>query len=464
MRRPCLLGALLVGALFFCVSLFLTVDVRAEAGADLLEEGRQSAQAGELSSALLSFSAYKQEHPNDPRPYLYSGMALLKAGRGRDAAIELDEAAARGLSEAGDAIEYARGRMELGNLREAARALAEWEESDRLPAEGLWVLSDIHYRLKEAQDAQRVFEKFAARQPDDPRVNLRRGQIYIYLEEYEKALTSLEHAVWANPESPEAHFEMARTLYYGINFEAGKKVAAKAVALDPDNPEYLHLLGITCDRLEQYDEAVSHLEKAAELPGAFNRIYFDLGNALRKAGNTARAQEVLKTYRSLHQESEAQANRDKIIEALLNQGRLQIQQGDIGAGRSSFLRVLEQDPDDWLANSFLAKIYLSSGRGRLAQPHVDKLLELAPDSSEAHYLAAMYWRQARDASKALSHAEESKRLRPGDAELRNLLGNLYFALGQWEEAAQEYAAAVGLAPDRLDFQANHKTALKKLNR
>ncbi|HSR68043.1 MAG TPA: tetratricopeptide repeat protein [Acidobacteriota bacterium] len=454
--------SILIGATALCWLLLPSMASAAE-GADLLEQGRRSARAGELASALQAFAAYKQQYPDDFRPYLYSGIELAKAGRERDAALELNDAASRGLEGGPEVVEYARARIQLGDLREAARPLVELEASGQLPAEGLWLLADIHYRLKQAPEAKQVLDKFARLQPNDPRLNLRRGQVYIYLEQYEKALTAIEEAVWAAPDSPERHFEMARTLYYGINFEAAKTAALKAVQLAPGNAEYLHLLGIICDRLEQYDEAVKYLEQAAASPQAFNRIYFDLGNALRKAGERERTREVLQKYRDLHNQSEEQANREKTIEALVNQGRLQIQDGDIGAGRESLLRVLQLDPDHWLIHSLLTKIYLSSGRPDLARPHVQKLVEIDPQSSEGHYLAGMYWYQKRDLAKALTHALKSKQLRPGDAEVHNLLGNIYFGQGQLEEAAEEYAAAVGLAPDRLDFQANHRTVERKLN-
>jgi len=43
--------------------------------------------------------------------------------------------------------------------------------------------------------------------------------------------------------------------------------------------------------------------------------------------------------------------------------------------------------------------------------------------------------------------------RPDNSELRSLLGNIYLALGQKENARGEFETAVRLAPDRADFRA-----------
>ncbi|MEE8586496.1 MAG: tetratricopeptide repeat protein, partial [Acidobacteriota bacterium] len=321
---------------------------------------------------------------------------------------------------------------------------------------------DLYYRQKRAKEGLRALEKFAARKPSDPRIHLRRGQLYIYLEEFEKALAWLEEAVWADPESGPAHFEMARTLRYGNNLEAAQRIALKAVALEPENAQYLHLLGIICDGLKQSAAAVPYLERAAAAPDAFARIYFDLGNALRKSGDRAEARKALENYRELLTANEAQANRFKTVQALINQGQLQIRNGAVGEARTAFLRVLETEPDNWFGHNFLAKIYLSSGAPKLALPHLEQLQQTAPDNSEGNFLWAFYWHQLGDSAQAAPYAEKSKTWRPSDPELRNLLGNIYYRLGRKNEALEEYSAAFKLAPQRADFKANYETLARKL--
>ena len=85
-----------------------------------------------------------------------------------------------------------------------------------------------------------------------------------------------------------------------------------------------------------------------------------------------------------------------------------------------------------------------------------------PETSEGNFLEAFYWYGESNYLEALKFAEKSKMLRPGDAELRNLLGNIYFGLGRNAEALKEYEAAMKLAPDRDVFKANYQSLAAKV--
>ena len=89
-----------------------------------------------------------------------------------------------------------------------------------------------------------------------------------------------------------------------------------------------------------------------------------------------------------------------------------------------------------------------------AHPHLVKMEALDPDSPVGNYLMAKYWYQSKEFEKALAYAEKVKFVRPGHAELRNLIGSMYAALGQVEKAVTEFEAAVRLAPGRADFLEN----------
>jgi tetratricopeptide (TPR) repeat protein len=74
--------------------------------------------------------------------------------------------------------------------------------------------------------------------------------------------------------------------------------------------------------------------------------------------------------------------------------------------------------------------------------------ELDRDSPVGNYLAAKYWHQRGDLQKARLCAEKVKAVRPGHAELRKLLGDIYTGLGEAVKALGEYEAAASLEPQR----------------
>ena len=93
---------------------------------------------------------------------------------------------------------------------------------------------------------------------------------------------------------------------------------------------------------------------------------------------------------------------------------------------------------------------------------MSNLSKAGRESAETTFLAAYLNYQERDLAEAAKQAETSRRLRPGNPELRNLLGNIYFAQGRRQEALGEYMAATRLAPDQLAYQANYRTLARQL--
>jgi Tfp pilus assembly protein PilF len=62
----------------------------------------------------------------------------------------------------------------------------------------------------------------------------------------------------------------------------------------------------------------------------------------------------------------------------------------------------------------------------------------------------------------LEFAAKAKALQPSYPDLRNLLGNIYYALGELEKAKEEYSSAMNLAPGRSEFRLNFESVSRKL--
>lgn len=410
----------------------------------------------------MAFDRLKQENPQDPRPYLYSGIALIKAGRKKDAGVELNQAAVLKPTDARLALALARALIDLGRLELASNVFIPWQDSPDLPAEALWLWADLYYRQKFPNEALAVLQTFAKRHPDDERIDLRRGEIFLMGRNAEQALLSFQKAVKMQPNRASAYYGLGRAWQLKEGLRTAREFAGRAVELEPDNPAYLQLLGTICDALGESEEAIRHLERAAQSPAASSKIYFDLGNAYKKAGDVTKASHSLRRYQQLYSVEESQRNRELTLLNLLNQALKQLEQGNSQQAESSLKRILEIDADHWLAHLNLTQIYLIQGNDQLAHGHLQKMQQLDPESSEGHYFTAFYWYEREDYAQALTYAEKAKMLRPGQPDLRNLLGNIYFALGQREKALPEYLAAVNLAPDRFDFRANYQSLVRKL--
>jgi tetratricopeptide (TPR) repeat protein len=119
------------------------------------------------------------------------------------------------------------------------------------------------------------------------------------------------------------------------------------------------------------------------------------------------------------------------------------------------------NPQSWDAHGYLAELLLDSDSWAAARPHLTAMEAIDPNSPVGNYLMATYQYRSKNLEQARNYAERVKVVRPGNPELRNLLGNIHSSLGQTQQALEEYAAAVQLAPDRTDYRHNLQAAKER---
>jgi tetratricopeptide (TPR) repeat protein len=118
------------------------------------------------------------------------------------------------------------------------------------------------------------------------------GFIYDDLDSTEKAISTYETALLIDSSDALVMNNYAYLLAEAnIRLEEAKKMSAKSLEAEPENPSYLDTMGWIYYRLKDYSEAEKYLVKALKL--ANNPImYLHLGDVLRDAGQITRAQEI----------------------------------------------------------------------------------------------------------------------------------------------------------------------------
>ncbi len=434
-----------------------TAQTNPLSSADPIEEGTQLLSKGRLAEALTVFSRFKQAAPQDSRPYFYSGVVLAQMGRLSAAASELQEA----VRLAPDKPEYhvlqADVSCRIKQTAAAAATLAIFDRpgfAEQLTPAWLKLLVDVYYRLEKAQGALRILGLLTERTPEDPDIDLNRGQVYVLSGRTDLALESFKKSIEKSPHNPLAYFEMGKIHYQRNELAAAMESFLEAVRQDGTNAEYLYKLGSVCLVRGEVDEAIKYLTRAEPSGSALPQIYNVLGRAYQQKGDRAKGDEYLKKFQEITSAEQKKEDTNWAVERLIYQGEMQLDQKNTAGARTLFEQALQIDPNQWDAHGYLAEMFLSSGDLELARQHLVKMEEIDADSVVGNYLMATYWYRLNEFERARAYAEKIKSTRPGNSELRNLLGNIYVGLGQEEKALQEYEAAVRLAPDRADFREN----------
>ena len=311
-----------------------------------------------------------------------------------------------------------------------------------------------------------AFVLLAKRDPKDPGIDLLRGKVYKLIgnldlaqQSFEKSLESVSESSTPYNKAP-AFFELGKVLQHRDEMPASKKAFLEALKLSPGNPEILHALGTVCLSMNEVDEAIQYWEKAEPVGANFPQIYYALGQAYQRKGDSVKGAKYLNLKKA--QEINLAKRKKEILEheelTLITLGEEKLGQGNEAEARALFEQVLLANPNHWQANQFLAEMTLDSGNFLLARKYLVKLEEIDPDSADGNYLNASFWYKSRQFERARSYAERGKAVQPGHAELRNLLGNIYLKLDQKDKALEEYSAALKLSPSRSDFRANYQAA------
>lgn len=425
-----------------------------------VRRGRELAAAGRIDEALEVYVAWRRKQPNDPGSYLASVRLLLDANRRRDAEAEAAEALRlRRLSPA-EAVELARLTRELGNPVAAAEVLERIEPRESLGWDGLLLLARLYREQRRFAEALQVLEeaeRLAGGAGEE--VFFERGVTLLEQGALERSMEAFEAVVARRPRMAEAYHGLSRVCLFGNNPEAALRMATEAVRLKPENSLFLFQLGVAYKALGRFEEAAAALRRADREGADTFSIAFELGDVLRRLGDRRGAQEQLERYRRLLEEKRRRQEVQQWEEEL----EAAVQQSRIAAALEAARHILERDPNHWTAHNRAAKIYLARRDAEAAAPHVRALLQLEPEASESHLLAALWAQHRGRPEEALAEALEARRLRPGDAAVRNLLGNLYYQRGNLAEAVEEYRAAAELAPEETVYRANLRAVERRLN-
>ena len=123
--------------------------------------------------------------------------------------------------------------------------------------------------------------------------------------------------------------------------------------------------------------------------------------------------------------------------------------GRTAKARELFEQAIRMNPQNWDAHGYLAEMVLDSDAWAEARSHLAAMEAIDPDSAVGNYLMATYQYRSRNLEQARNYAERVKAVRPGNAELRNLLGNIHSSLGQTRQGSRRVCCCRSIGPGSL---------------
>ena len=183
---------------------------------------------------------------------------------------------------------------DAGRIKDALTALQTLVDNDD-NLDALMQIGDIYRRNEDFNDAVKIYNKAEKKLGGDIpadywQLHYVRGMSYEQMGEWEKAEADLKAALEFQPDHP---FVLNYLGYswadQGLHLEQSKDMIEKAAMLRPDDGYIADSLGWVLYRMEEFEKAVPHLEKAVELLPYDPVINDHLGDAYWKVGRRLEA-------------------------------------------------------------------------------------------------------------------------------------------------------------------------------
>ncbi len=227
----------------------------------------------------------------------------------------------------------------------------------------------------------------------------------------------------------------------GLNVEAEAAWRAVLQAHPGDAEAYAHL-GLLEALQQHYSAAVPLYRKALALNPAFPGLRLNLGLSLFKSGDLKAAIDTLSPLLKSAAPSSPEAVR---LETLIGMAHYGL--GEFAAAVPHLQKVTAADPQNLPYRLMLTQSCMWSKQYQCVLDTYHQILELNPDSAEAHLLAGEALDQMQNQQGAMDEFRAAVKADSKAPNAHFALGYLLWTQDQFEEAANEFQAELGNMPD-----------------
>jgi tetratricopeptide (TPR) repeat protein len=368
--------------------------------------------------------------PRDATVQRSLGIALLRAGRYREARTQLERAArlSRGSLEAlfdvarvsfaerdhrgSESACRAMARVEkaapLTRVCDArsdlvwarsARAFEELDEALRADPslyEGLYALGEAHRLRAATSDAEAAYQRAISARPTEAGPHLGLGRLYVVNNRRDEAIRALRRALELDGTDPETQYELGRVL----GDAEGRELLGRAVAGRPAWPEAQTALGDALAAASQSEAAEAAYRAAIAARADHEPAHAGLGRVLAARGDLAGAEASLR--RALEIITNDQAAMLALADVLARTDRVE-------EAYESYRQAYSFDPRNAEPLLRAARLALSQQRDVLASGFLDSILRTQPEHADALALYGDVMVARRDRTQARTYYERAIR-------------------------------------------------------
>ncbi len=343
---------------------------------------------GELREARRYLGRAREQAPRDARNYV----ALGEVARRQDDARLADRQYANALRFAEDHVDALLGQSLIildSPMLEDKQAekfidkileVPESELSARQLAMARFARAQLLFAQGKESQAKEEQEQALLVQPRNPDIHLMIGRRLYREGEFQAAEESIRRAIEIEPNRAGFYIEHARVLMSMPGREGAREAVQsleRAISAFPDNPSLRILLGQAHEAARDFDKALAAFRQANEMrEGGYPEALLAMGSLLRRQRDFDAAKRRLEEAEELFGQRNNSRGRSRAIVEL---GRMELQQNNIAQARGTLIRAVEIDSEYPDSYYFLGRVLSTERRRRsAAREALQQYLRMAP--------------------------------------------------------------------------------------
>jgi tetratricopeptide (TPR) repeat protein len=296
-------------------------------------------------------------------------------------------------------------------------------------------------------------EKLVVQQPDNAQAHNLLGQTYHRMGRLDLARPNYEKAVSLAPNLPEARYNLAMLMLDQGEADNARRILLDLVKQSP-NPEYIHDLGVTDEKLGQIQEAEQCYDKACQMMPNNSQFRYSLARRLYLDHQVEQSVSEYKKAIELDPNNIDAHNNLGVALADLGQYPEAIEQYQAALRINGNYPEAQQNLGYAQAHTSLGITYFKQGSKDKALEEYKKALAIDPNFGDAYYNVGLLLQAQGAIEQAMQAYQAAIRCSPNNAKAHNNLGVAYHKLGKNEQAQNEYKEALRLKPDLAEAQQN----------
>ncbi len=348
--------------------------------ARFLDAGKKLLEKKDPARAVLQFRNAASLTPNNAEVYYQLGIAYLAEQDAHNGianlarAVQLNPKHAAAQLRLSQLMIFADDHDMLDDARQRLQGLVDESFGG---ANALRSLGLVELKLGDSQSGLRHLQDAVTAAPAEILAAATLAEVKLERQDVKGAEEVLQKSAAIMPKSPDPLIILARVYLIERKFTEGEQALQRALALKPDYPPALANLAILENTMGRKAEAAQHFKRLSNLADdTYNRLY---ATFLYQEGKRPEAiQELERLVRQFKDDRQA---RSALVAAYAVSGRT----GDAFRVLDETLKKNHNDLDALLQRG---ELYLKAARYTDAEMDLNRVLNLKPDSADAHYALA----------------------------------------------------------------------------